>query len=227
MHVVGDAVGEEARYEGLDVRLLMEDDRAIRLALDLYVEEVGHVPFVFCFPSFEELVAEDAKGRSRVVGCVEDHDVVDVAAQDDAIGWVVAVSDEEARISLAAGEALFEEPGEKAALEAAAALNEAVEGLVEDPGEAIAVFVVGWLARRGVGVDGFSFLELALKVGGCKIPPAYEKLIAGSQCRQKAQGRGTHGARPGLVEVDAGDLSAALYAQSSLECAISLHFEDP
>ena len=96
MDTVGWAIGEEALHEGLDVGLLVEGDAAIGVAAELDVEEVGHVAFVFSFPAIEELLAEAVEDGVGIVGSMEDHDIVDVTAEDDTIGGVGGVSNENA-----------------------------------------------------------------------------------------------------------------------------------
>ena len=94
---------------------------------------------------------------------VEDHDVVDIAPEDDAFGLAaVCLVDEDARVGVAACEALLDEPAEECTLEAAAGLNEAVEWFADLPADVVAVCVCCRLTRGGAGVDAFAVFESAL-----------------------------------------------------------------
>ena len=137
MYCVWRAVRVVAFNHLVDVWALMQCDAAVVVALDLYVEQVGHVAFVFGVPMFEEAFAEGCERGGVVV--VQDHDVVDVAANDDGLIWGGAAVDEDAWIGVCACEALSSEPVEEISLEAPSSLNEAVQWFVELPGDASAL----------------------------------------------------------------------------------------
>eukprot|EP00966_Prymnesium_polylepis_P327140 7383010-Prymnesium_polylepis.1 len=191
------------------------------LSLDLNVEQVANLPFVLDVPTVLQGGHELAIEGLLVVVRVGGEEIINIASDEQHLFAFAVLA---IRFALN-GEHAFK-PREQSALPTTAGLRHPVDGFLdtENAGTSVsadvrnrfAVLHAMFVSRGQRTVDHFAFFEFALKVGGYEVPTTHAEAPLGGDGTQDSKGGGTHGGAEGLIIVHAGDLRAALDAQTGL-----------
>ena len=207
--------------ELIDVRFLLHADE-VAVALDLNVQKIRNLTFIFDFPTPLEIAYELGVSGMRVIVRISATKVVHIAAEEHlffsrpgrSLGGSLQMKN--ARVVVRLNEALFFEPGKEGALPAPPTLGHAINWLFDAKQFGLAIFANTSIALGHRTVNHFTGEQLTLKISSHKIPPAHaEAEFAGAGGKETKRGD-PHGGTKGLIIVHAGPLECILGRTSGL-----------